>query len=197
MLYKKRYIFKGMERWVGKTFSNLPISPNMWSIIGLVFAILAAFLIYKHLLAYACIAIAISMVIDIVDGCVARYKNMVTKKGAYLDTIVDRYSEFFIILSMLWINMPSLLFPPAFWLLLLLLGSFMTTYAKCAAKEKELIKTELRGGLLERSERMVMLLIAIAVGIVSRLYMAYIIILLAILSNLTAFQRMSYAWKSE
>ena len=72
----------------------------------------------------------------------------------------------------------------------------MTTYSKAAAKEKELSKAELPGGILERPERMILLFLGIILAIFSTQYLTYMIIVLAVLANITALQRISIAIKS-
>jgi hypothetical protein len=65
----------------------------------------------------------------------------------------------------------------------------MTTYAKSAAKEKGVVYQELKGGLLERAERMIILFIGILLASVQPLFLTYVIIILAVLSNISALQR--------
>jgi len=72
----------------------------------------------------------------------------------------------------------------------------MTTYAKSAALEKGLVERELRGGLLERAERLVLLFLIILVTNFSRSYAMYLIVAAAILTNLSALQRIILALKS-
>jgi hypothetical protein len=65
----------------------------------------------------------------------------------------------------------------------------MTTYSKAAAKEKELVQIELRRGFLGRAERVILIFIILFLGIFNLSWMIYPIIILAILTNFTAFQR--------
>ena len=70
----------------------------------------------------------------------------------------------------------------------------MTTYAKAAAKEKELIKKEMKGGTLERAERLIVLFIGITAANFNTLFLSAAIVTLAIGSNITALQRI---WKAK
>ncbi len=83
----------------------------------------------------------------------------------------------------------------AAWLYLYFFGSIMTTYVKAAAKEKEIIGqgNELKGGLLERADRMILLFIGILAAVYDPLFLSGMVILLAVLSNVSALQRM---WKA-
>ena len=135
--------------------------------------------------------------LDFVDGAVARYKNLSTKVGAYLDTICDRYVEGILLLGMLFLPLPKVFLPSQVWIFLILFGSVLTTYAKAAAKEKDLVSQELKGGLLSRGERIILLLVSLLSGIFDPGYflMTYILILIAALTNFTAIQRIYSAIK--
>lgn len=188
-LYKEK--FKKLERNVGKIFSFLPITPNQYTLISIVFALGAFYFLVKQNLILGFLFSVIALSLDFIDGAVARYKNIVTKVGAYLDTICDRYVEGILLLGMFFLPLPKILMPPAFWIFLILFGSIVTTFAKAAAKEKDLVTQELKGGLLSRGERIILLLIALILGIIdsSFIWMTQLLILIAILTNFTAIQR--------
>jgi len=132
-----------------------------------------------------------------VDGAVARVTGKASRFGAYLDTIVDRYVEAIIVFGLLFIGLPEFFIPIYAWIFLYLFGSMMTTYAKAAAKEKEIIPEgkELKGGILERAERLIILFIGIIAAAFNPMYLTYVIVLLAILTNISALQRIWIAKK--
>ena len=128
--------------------------------------------------------------LDFIDGAVARFTQRETKKGAYLDTICDRYIEGVILLGFLFLPLKGFfLLPAQVWVFLAFFGSLMTTYAKAAAKEKELVESELKKGLLGRAERVILISLSILLGIFNLSWIIYPIIILAIFSNITALQR--------
>jgi phosphatidylglycerophosphate synthase len=106
-----------------------------------------------------------------------------------LDTVVDRYVEGIIIIGLLFAGLPDFYLPVTAWLFVYFFGAMMTTYAKAAAKEKELTEKELRGGFLERAERLLILFIGILVASLDTFYLTYTIVVLAVLSNITVLQR--------
>ncbi len=195
MLYKRRKWFRKYEESIGKTFAKLGLSPNQWTIISLILACAAFYSIITQNFLEAAVLIIITAFLDVVDGCVARTTGKVSKKGAYLDTIVDRYVEFLIIFGLFFVPLPAFYISAQAWLLLYLFGSLMTSYTKAAASLKGVVKDELKGGLLERAERMVILFIGIVLAIFNFRYLVYIIALLAILSNISALQRIKKVWK--
>jgi len=195
MLDLYRNSFKKWEKKVGRLFSFLPISPNQYTLISIFFAIFSFYFLIKQNLILAIFFFLIAGFLDFIDGAVARYKNISTKIGAYLDTICDRYVEGILLLGMLFLPLPKILLPAYVWIFLILFGSLITTYAKAAAKEKELVKQELKGGLLSRAERIILLIISLILGIFNVSWMTYLLIAIALLTNFTALQRINSAIK--
>lgn len=198
MLDLKREWFKSIERFIGKTLGRLPITPNQWTLLSIVFALIGLYFTINFNFLLALISFFISGILDFIDGSVARAKNMSSNTGAYIDTIVDRYIEGIMFLGLLFISLPTIIFPSYIWIFLALFGSMLTTYTKAAAKEKELVKLELKGGLMSRGERLILIFLIFILLIFSQQYLATIIIIIfAILSNLTALQRFFSAIKKD
>jgi phosphatidylglycerophosphate synthase len=186
-------MFSGLSIKIGILFSKAGISPNAWTVLVIVPTLFSLyFLLQKQFLPAAAFLI-VSSFIDFIDGSVARVMGKVTKFGAYLDTIMDRYVEGVILIGLLFVGLPDFVVPAAFWILLFLFGSMMTTYAKAAAKEKELSDKEITGGLLERGERLIILFAGVVLAYFKLSYLTYIIVLLAVLTNVTALQRIKAA----
>jgi phosphatidylglycerophosphate synthase len=195
MLDANRDIFRGIEKIVAKIFSPLPITPNQYSFSSILFISVCFYFLTKKNLQWAIVFFLLAAFMDFVDGAVARHKNLSTKKGAYLDTVFDRYVEGILLFGFLFLFLPQILFPSYIWIFLILFGSMMTTYAKSAAKEKELTEKELKGGLMSRGERAIFYFIAMAAGLTCPWSMILVLILMAALTNLTAIQRIFSATK--
>lgn len=193
MLYKQRERFNRISIKVGIIFSKFGLSPNQWTLLTLLPTFFALYFLVNEQFLFSAAFFIVASFIDLIDGSVARVTGSVTKLGAYLDTIMDRYVEGIIILGLLFVTVPSAYFPFYFWLFLYFFGGMMTTYAKAAAKEKELVEKELRGGLLERAERLSLLFLGILLANFDKIYLSYIIVLLAILTNISALQRIFIA----
>lgn len=192
--YKNREKFGGMSITIGRIFSKFGLSPNTWTLISLIPALAAIYYLSQADFLTAAILFIIAAFLDMVDGAVARVTGRATKKGAYLDTVVDRYVEAFIIFGLLFAGLPGFYGIPAFaWIFLYFFGGIMTTYVKAAAKEKNLTEKEIRGGLLERAERLIILFVGILLAVINPLWLTYVIVALAVLSNLSALQRIGIA----
>jgi len=196
MLYKKRKYFKGLSKNLGQIFSKFPLSPNQWTISSLFLAIILVYFLINQNFLISFVVCIFTISVDMVDGAVARATNKVTKFGAYLDTIIDRFIEFFIIFGLLFVDYPNFIFTSKTWLMVLLFGSLMSSYSKPSALEKGLIKKELKGGgILEHTDRLILFLIIILISNFSLEYATYLIALTSILTIISFLQRFSIVTK--
>ena len=193
MLYRNREKFNPLSVKIGIVFSKLPLSANAWTLLTILPAIVALWYLVREQFLLAALFFIVASFIDVIDGAVARVTGTTSKLGAYLDTVVDRYVEGIIIFGLLFAMLPDWLLPIRAWLFLYFFGAFMTTYAKAAAKEKELLPNELKGGLLERAERLLLLFIGILLAAWNPLWLTGIVAALAVLTNLSALQRIGIA----
>jgi CDP-diacylglycerol--glycerol-3-phosphate 3-phosphatidyltransferase len=131
--------------------------------------------------------------LDILDGKVARQINGASLRGAFLDSIMDRYAEFVVCAGLI-------VFFGSGWrvwaVLLAVLGGMMVSYARARAEGLGL-RCEI--GMLQRPERFVVLgfgsiFSSVAVHVVGGRHelLAATVAALAVLSNLTALQRIVF-----
>ncbi len=175
-------------------FINLNIKPNTLSIIALIAGMGAGVLFFFGKLFWAGIAIIICGIFDIIDGKVAVRTNQISLFGSIFDSTLDRYSEFFIYLGLAvhfrnhW----------GLWLAILaLLGSTMVSYTRARA---EGLGIECRLGIMQRAERMVFLSSGTIVGSLFKIFdpvMIGVLGIIALFSNITAFQRTFFVRKIE
>lgn len=185
MLYARRKRFSRLDAVIGKTFSFLPA--HGWTLLSLAAAGVTGYLAVAGLFAAAAFSFAAAAAADKIDGAVARHRKSASPRGAYFDTIADRYSEAIVLCALLFVPLPLLLLPAYAWIFLLLTGSFMTTYAKAAAHEK--MGKAVSGGIAERAERLVLLFAGLLLAAASTTYLVYVIALLAVLTHASALQR--------
>ncbi|MBI2085176.1 MAG: CDP-alcohol phosphatidyltransferase family protein [Candidatus Aenigmarchaeota archaeon] len=195
---KYRTSFSSAEKFTGVLFSKIPITPNQWTLLSLIFGgagfLLAS--IYGNLIA-SLVLFFLAFFFDYVDGAVARYSKLETKKGAYIDGISDRFVEAFIIFGLMFYKIPNVLVDANILLAVLLFFSTMTSYARSYAGHKGLITNEKElmrmGGLLERFERVFILLSSVSISFIyGAEIISYSIILLVLLSAITVAQRIFY-----
>src|SRR5208283_1763663 len=81
---------------MGRGASRVMPSPTAWTISGLVFSLLAAAFFSRSGELYGMVAglmVLICGFLDVVDGSVARATNSISKRGAFLDSTLDRVGE--------------------------------------------------------------------------------------------------------
>jgi archaetidylinositol phosphate synthase len=193
MLSGKKAKFKTFFDYLVIPLEKTGVTPNQLTFISLLLVFAFFYLMVAGNYIAALAFLAASILLDALDGHLARLTKTSSIYGAYLDTIVDRYVEFIIYLSFLFINLPTIIFSPVIWIVLCIFGSLMTTYSKAAYVEKT--KKDFSGGFLERAERMLLIIIGVALLSSNPIYLVYILIILAALTNISAIHRISKALK--
>jgi len=129
---------------------RIPVDPNVLTLLSAV----AAWLGVPLVLFYGAppwLFIATSGALDAVDGAVARARGLTSRRGAFLDSFVDRYTDAAYLLYFWGHVDPLILFVAA-------VGTFAISYARCRG---EALGAEVRGvGFMERGERVAYLFAA-------------------------------------
>lgn len=180
----------------------LGLSPNTWTLLSLVPALLGLVALAMHQLAYGLVLFALSAFIDIVDGTVARVTNQATDRGAFIDGVVDRYVEVMLYLGLLfYLGRGEFLgIPNEAWFMVLLFGAMMTSFVRAYADHRGIVTdpAELKrmGGLLERLERLMLLYAGMFLGLFNTEWLMAVVAITAVLANATALQRIAFAMRN-
>ena len=162
------------------------VTPNAVTVAGFVLTLLSTVMIGMGILSWGGLVLWAASMFDILDGALARYANKVSKFGAFLDSTLDRYSESITVLGLAF----YFAYEPGreteiLLIFLTLIGSWMVSYTRARA---EGLGIECKVGLLQRPERLTILITGLLLNVVlPALWIA--LWLLAILTNVTAFQR--------
>jgi CDP-diacylglycerol---glycerol-3-phosphate 3-phosphatidyltransferase len=135
------------------------------------------------------VLLLISSGFDILDGALARVSGREQKYGAFLDSTVDRYAEAMTSIALLYYFIfhghhtlePMLV-------VFALTGSLLVSYVRARAQS---LGFNGDGGLLARPERVVITVI----GLVIAPLLIWALWILAVLTNVTAVQRIWVVWK--
>lgn len=173
---------------------KMGLSPNVISVIGLVFAIFAAAAYFFSLNQTWLLFIAVTLFFlsgfsDVLDGILARTYDQETIFGGFFDSLLDRYSESIVYIGII---VGGLCEP--FWGILALIGSLLVSYSRARAEAIGIKMMSI--GLMERAERLILL---IASSIVAYFWFPALnigIIFLAILSNFTVLERVFYVYRA-
>ncbi len=170
------------------------VSPNAISVIGFVAGVGAGALFALDHPVWAALLVILSGLLDILDGRLAVNSHKKSLTGAIFDSTLDRYSEFFMYFGLavhfrggwgVWI--PFFAF----------LGSAMVSYTRARA---EGLGIDCRVGLMQRAERIILIVAGALAGGVFRVFdtvMIIVLLIIAVISNFTAFQRVRYVRKVE
>src|SRR5687767_13763828 len=167
------------------------IHPNAPTTMGFFVTVGAGILFSEHHVRTAGLLVLLGGVFDIFDGRVARLSGLGSKFGAFYDSTLDRISEVVVFLGLLSLYNDYRLelgdVGMIYLIMLALAGSQMVSYTRAKA---EAMGIDCRVGLMPRAERIVLIgSSALFFGESwDGLVLKGVILMLAILTNLTAFQ---------
>jgi len=169
---------------VGRALFRLRLRPNHLTVIGLVVSFFAAAGFIAGHVRWAGCLLLLAGLCDLLDGALARVSGQVTAFGAFLDSVIDRYSDLIVLLGIVVLFARTPNARGALVAMAGLVGSVMVSYTKARA---ESIGIDCNVGLMERPERLICL---VAGAILDLLEPALWV--LAVLSNVTALQRILF-----
>lgn len=165
-------------------------TPNTLTLVGLFITALSAVLIAAGQFVAGGLVLLIAALFDILDGAVARVTGKVYRYGAFLDSTTDRYAEGFTYIALLYYYVaghhgtvePMLVIAA-------LNGSLLVSYVRARAQSLGFVCD---GGLLARPERVVLTVLGL---LFSGPLLLPVLWVLALLTNLTAVQRIWFVWR--
>jgi phosphatidylglycerophosphate synthase len=165
---------------------RIPFSPNILTIIGFLITVIAAFMIPRNI-RLGGILILIGGIFDVLDGIVARSRGKTTEFGAFLDSVLDRYSDAFLFLAIAWYFLDRDNLIGIYLSLGTLLGAFLISYTRARA---EGLGKSCHTGLMERPERILFIAFAAITG-----WLLPVLWIMLVLTHITVLQRIYYVWK--
>lgn len=180
---------KGVLDAIALFLDGLGVTPNMLTLAGFGGHVLGAILVGLGRLSAAGFVLLFLAPLDSLDGSLARLRGEPSKFGAFLDSVVDRYSEMLLFAGFLVYFLRRFDQDMALWVFAAAAGSLLVSYTRARG---EALGFEVRRGLLTRFERY---LIIIPILILSSIPTPILtipkfgIIIIALLANFTAVQR--------
>jgi CDP-diacylglycerol--glycerol-3-phosphate 3-phosphatidyltransferase len=197
---------------VVRALLRLSVRPDHLTVAGLGFSLVAGLAFFEGGFRLGALLVAVSGLFDILDGQLARARGVPSRFGAFLDSTLDRLAESAILAGIVGYYVARMfelvldpettvaqirrgLEPNTYAVLALtgtvaLVGSFMVSYTRARA---EGLGLECRVGWFERPERLLLVIVAGALGVGP--VMPAALILLAVLSFVTTIQRGVHVWK--
>ena len=166
---------------VARALLRARLRPNHLTIMGLGVSVLAAVAFAHGRMRPAAGLLIIAALFDFFDGALARLARQATFFGAFLDSVVDRYSDLVVLAGIVFLYQRLDSEVGILCALIAAIGTVMVSYTKARAQS---IGLACDVGLMERPERLIVL---IAGGLFDLLLPALAV--LAVLTNTTALQR--------
>lgn len=202
MLTRIKRKFQELISIEARLIHSIGLKPNMVSVLGIIFGLLSGATYWaagkfsnnldarKIYLTLATLLLSLSGFCDTLDGALARLYGEMTVLGSFLDSLLDRYVDAAVICGLIIGGICD-----AFWGSLALIGSFMTSYIRAKSEAAGIPMESI--GIMERAERILVIIIASTINIIwiesSALNIS--MIFLAIASNLTVLQRSLYFYR--
>lgn len=165
---------------------KIPVNPNVLTFTGFLVTVFASFVLLSNFFIGG-IMILVGGLFDILDGVAARVNKKTTRFGAFLDSVLDRYSDAFIFLAIAVNLSKSNNYLGVVLCLGTLVGAFLISYSRARA---ESLGEECKYGLMERTERIIL----ISLGLITGLIIPFLYFLI-ILTHFTVLQRIYYVWR--
>ena len=183
-----------------RVMSRTAITPDALSVISLIFAICAGMLYAVSgdsttLVLAAGAMVLLNGIADAMDGELARSSGTAGKRGDFLDHVIDRYADVFIICGIFFGAYVDWRIGVA-----AVVGTLLTSYLGVQAQAVGVGRYY--GGILGRADRLVIIMLASILyflypqEIYGFSFLGWSIVLIAMASNLTAIQRFVHIWRA-
>ncbi|HYB43968.1 MAG TPA: CDP-alcohol phosphatidyltransferase family protein [Candidatus Methylomirabilis sp.] len=173
---------------VARLLLRAQVRPNQLTVLGLGVSLVAAHAFFQGRLRMAAALLTVAGLFDFFDGSLARLAGSESPFGAFLDSVVDRYSDLVVLLGIVLYYERQDDTTGVFLTMATLVGTIMVSYTKARAQS---IGVRCEIGLMERPERMIVLIAGGAFHLLTAAVMV-----LAVLTNATALQRILYVWRA-
>lgn len=156
----------------------------------------------SHFLLLGGIMVAVNGLLDALDGKVARLKATESRRGDFVDHVIDRYADVFILAGVA-LSIHCSVFVGLFAIIGVMLSSYMGTQAQALGLRREY------RGILGRADRLALLILVpivqyllmlaemdIAEDLLGYSLIGWMMIYFGIAGNITAVQRAHLIWKA-
>jgi CDP-diacylglycerol--glycerol-3-phosphate 3-phosphatidyltransferase len=173
-------------RWLARS----PITPTWITIVGLGVTVAGAGFVAAGHPTTGALVVAVGALLDTIDGPLARATGRAGPRGAFIDTMADRFGEV------------ALLVGVAYWVAgdrtlvtLTMIGLAMSLLIPFVRAKAEAADVDGRGGLMGRAERMILLLAGLFLAGFWNDVLTVTLWAFAVLTSLTVAQRIFKTWR--
>ena len=173
------------------------VNPNLITLLGLLFPVLF-FVLIIHKVYFLALVVFIFNAVDMLDGIVARSQHKVTAFGGFLDSTVDRFADFTVIVAFGFAGIVQ-------WgiVLTLVLLTYLISYIRSRTELAAGGKLVANVGIMERTERLMCIFLGLAIYAIwqhttvgGQNLLSIDFLILIVLSAITVAQRVMFAYKN-
>lgn len=175
---------------VAKGLGKLRLTPTMVTVLGLLVTIGGGILIASGRYVAGAVTAGIGSLLDALDGSLARMQGSASIKGAFIDTVSDRFGEIAVLAGLAF----SLRDDETGLMLCVfaLAASLLIPYVRAKA---ESWGAEGRGGWMGRAERVLLVIIAIGLDGLGLPVLLPLLWIFVVLTTFTVMQRIRNTWR--
>ncbi len=179
-----RYVYRPLSVPVASRLARTSVTPVQVTLVSAVFALGGAVAVGFRQYLLGVLLTLVGAITDCVDGDLARVTGKTSRAGAYLDSVLDRWTDAALIVGLGWSDIER--FGPA--AALALVGSFLVSYTRSRAQS---LGVDPRHGIAGRDARMLILMVGAVFGLISAALWT-----VAVLSAVTAVHRMVWSMQA-
>ncbi|WP_230972402.1 CDP-alcohol phosphatidyltransferase family protein [Archaeoglobus neptunius] len=184
-------VYRRFSKPLAKILSKTGVSPNAVTIMATLVGIGAAAVIASGEIYWGVLTLFISQILDCTDGDLARLTGRVTRVGAYLDRVFDRFVDAAIVIGVVYLA-PSELWLAGF---MAVVGSFGVSITRAMAEAEG---AECKVGIGGRDTRLAIIMAGLLLGFATgkdvSLY-SLTLWIVAVLGFITTIHRMIHTMK--
>ena len=184
-----RLWFKGILDPLANLLTRIGLTPTAITLTGVGGNVVGAVLIANGQMLWGVVLVLLMGPLDALDGTMARLRGEASNWGAFVDSVSDRYSELIILGGLLYYYADQSNMLGVMLVFAAAAGSVLVSYTKARADS---LKFDANTGILTRMERYMILAPGLILGYFYPVILLISIAIIAILANITAFQRI---WK--
>jgi CDP-diacylglycerol--glycerol-3-phosphate 3-phosphatidyltransferase len=173
---------------VGAQIKRTGIRADHLTLLGIAMAAAAAVAIGAGALRAGLVLLILTALPDVLDGAVAKASGTASPRGAFFDSVADRFTDALLLLGVAWYLADTQPGRIALLPMAVLGASMLISYERAKA---EALGYQAKGGLMERAER----LIALGFGLLFNQLLVPILWVMLVLTLVTAGQRFLKVWK--
>jgi CDP-diacylglycerol--glycerol-3-phosphate 3-phosphatidyltransferase len=183
-----RVHFEKALRPVGESLRRTGLSPDHFTLLGLVVAAAASVAIGAGYLQLGLLLVIASALPDLLDGALAKASNSASQRGAFFDSVIDRVSDALMFGGIAWYFGNTRGGTTAVLPFAVMGFSFLISYERAKA---EALGLNAKGGLMERAERIIL----VCFGLLFESLLFAVMWVMLVLVAVTAVQRFVKVWR--